>query len=162
MVGKGIAQASSTYAMIPLSPQSGASFPSNAENNQSNPVTTAFVNEISGVLLQTASAAICRPDKPEASVQAGILFNSGSQNSYVSQRLKEALSLKPIHSETLVIKTFGSTDEMLQTCDNVQLCVQGVNGLNLYLTANTVPVICAPLQNQCIELSSDNIPHLQE
>ena len=39
--------------------------------------------------------------------------------------------------------------------------VQGVNGLNLYLTANTVPVICAPLQNQCIELSKDNIPHFQ-
>ena len=50
---------------------------------------------------------------------------------------------------------------MVQTCDNVQLCVQGVNGLNLYLTANTVHVICAPLQNQCIELSRDNIPHLQ-
>ena len=70
--------------------------------------------------------------------------------------------MKPIHSETLVIKTFGSTDEMVQTCDNVQLCVQGVNGLNLYLTANTVPVICAPLQNQCIELSRDNISYLQE
>ena len=50
---------------------------------------------------------------------------------------------------------------MLQTCDNVQLCVHGVNGLNLYLTVNTVPVICAPLQNQCIELPRDNIPHLQ-
>ena len=50
---------------------------------------------------------------------------------------------------------------MVQTCDNVQLCVQGVNGLNLYLTPNTLPVICAPLQNQCIELSRDNIPHLQ-
>ena len=24
-----------------------------------------------------------------------------------------------------------------------------------------MPVICAPLQNQCIELSRDNIPHLQ-
>ena len=161
MMGKGIAQASSTNAMIHLSPQLGAGLPYNTENNQSKPVTTAFINQKSGVLLQTASAAICRPDKPEASVQARILFDSGSQKSYVSQRLKEALSLKPIHSETLVIKTFGSTDEMVQTCDNVQLCVQGVNGLNLYLTANTVPVICAPLQNQCIELSRDNIPHLQ-
>ena len=64
--------------MIPLSPQPGASPPSNTENNQSKPVTTAFVNEKSGVLLQTASAAICRPDNPEASVQAGILFDSGS------------------------------------------------------------------------------------
>ena len=103
----------------------------------------------------------CRPDKPEASVQARILFNSGSQRSYVYQRLNEALRLKPIHSETLAIKTFGSTDENVQTCDNVQLCVQEVNGSNLYLTVNTVPVICAPLQNQCIELSEDNIPHLQ-
>ena len=132
MMGKGIAQASSTNAMIPLSPQPGAGLPSNTKNNQSKPVATAFINQKSGVLLQTASAAICLPDKPEASVQARILFDSGSQKSYVSQRLKEALSLKPIHSETVVIKTFGSTDEMVQTCDNVQLCVQGVNGLNLY------------------------------
>ena len=50
---------------------------------------------------------------------------------------------------------------MIKTCDNVKLCVQRVNGLNLYLTANTVPVICVPLQNQCIELSRENIPHLQ-
>ena len=104
MMGKGIAQASSTNAMIPLSPQPGAGLPSNTENNQSKPVTTAFIKQKSGVLLQTASAAICRPDKPEVSVQARILFDSGSQKSYVSQRLKEALSLKPIHSETLVIK----------------------------------------------------------
>ena len=69
--------------------------------------------------------------------------------------------MKPIQSEALVITTFGSTDEMVQTSDNVQLCVQGVNDLNLYLTANTVPVICASLQNQCIELSRDNIPHIQ-
>ena len=50
---------------------------------------------------------------------------------------------------------------MVQTYGNVQLCVQEMNGLNLYLTANTVPVICAPTQSQCIELSRDNIPHLQ-
>ena len=161
MMGKGIAQASSTNAMIPLSPQPGAGPPSNTENNQIKPVTTAIIKEKSRVLLQTASAAICRPDKPEVSVKVRILFDSGSQKSYVSQRLKEALSLKPVHSGTLVIKTFGSADEMVQTCDNIQFCVQGVNGLNLYLTANTVPVICAPLQNQCIELSRDNIPHLQ-
>ena len=58
MMGKGIAQASSTDAMIPLSPQPGASPPSNNENNQSKPVTTARINEKSGVLLQTASDAI--------------------------------------------------------------------------------------------------------
>ena len=50
---------------------------------------------------------------------------------------------------------------MIQACDNVQLCVQGLNGFNLYLTANTVAVICAPLQNQCVALSRENIPHLQ-
>ena len=74
MMGKGIAQASSTDAMVPLSPQPGAGLPSNTENNQSKPVTTAVINQKSGVLLQTASAAICRPDKPEASVHARILF----------------------------------------------------------------------------------------
>ena len=52
MMGKGIAQASSTNAMIPLSPQLGAGLPSNTENNQSKPVTTAFINQKSGVLLQ--------------------------------------------------------------------------------------------------------------
>ena len=98
MMGKAIAKASSSNAMIPLSPQPGANLPSNTEYNQNKPVTTAFISEKSGALLQTVSAAICRQDKPEASVQARILFDSGSQKSYVSQTLKEALSLKPIHS----------------------------------------------------------------
>ena len=87
MMGKSIAQASSTNAMVPLSPQPGASLLSNTENNQNKPVTTAFVNEKSGVLPQTASAAIYRPDKTEAFVQVRILFDSGLQKSYVSQRL---------------------------------------------------------------------------
>ena len=43
MMGKSIAQASSTNAMIPLSPQPGAGLPSNTENNQSKPVTTAVI-----------------------------------------------------------------------------------------------------------------------
>ena len=127
MMGNGIAHACRTNSVIPPSPQPGASLLSNTENNLSKPVTTAFISEKSRVLLQTASAAICRPDKLEASVQARILFDSRSQMSYVSQRLTEVLTLKPIHSEALVIKTFGSADEMVQTCDNVQLCVQGVN-----------------------------------
>ena len=56
----------------------------------------------------------------------------------MSEGLKEALSLRQIDSETLVIKAFGSADVMIQTCDNVH-----------------VPVNCAPLCKHCIEFSRE-------
>ena len=81
----------------------------------------------------------------------------------MSCRLKESLNLPAIRSEKLMIKTFGNEEGQIQECEVVQLCLKGISSdFNVYLTAYAVPVICAPLRNQAIEVAYQSYPHLQE
>ena len=58
------------------------------------------------ILLQTARASIF-PVDDSAQVQTRILFDSGSQRSYISDKVRHALKLKAIRAGRVVIKTFG-------------------------------------------------------
>ena len=60
------------------------------------------------VLLQTAIVSISRPDCPTETIKARMILDSGSQRSYVSVRLKDAIKLPVIGTEQLEIKTFGN------------------------------------------------------
>ncbi|CAB3989185.1 Hypothetical predicted protein [Paramuricea clavata] len=131
------------------------------DSPKSNPTATVFSDTEEGILLQTATAPVCNPRRPEKIVSARILFDSGSQKTYISKRLKDALGLSPLKSDRLIIKTFGTAGEMVKTCEEVQVSVQGNRDLNLYLTAHCVPIICAPLQNQRIEVAVREFPHLE-
>ena len=72
-----------------------------------------------------------------------------------------ALELPSLHSENLVIKTFGSDSDRPKRCDVVQFCVSKTGGgLNLYLNAYPVPSICSPLCHQRIEFAMTSYEHL--
>lgn len=71
------------------------------------------------MLLQTASVVVRRPNDSERSMGVRILFDCGSQRSYVTQEIKELLSLQPESKETMIIKTFGSTQDEVRHCDIV-------------------------------------------
>ena len=60
-----------------------------------------------------------------------------------------------------MIKTFGEANPRLPECDSVQLRIQGIEGLSLYLNLFAVDKICSPLGNQTIELIQDSYPHLR-
>ena len=60
------------------------------------------------VLLQTAKGYISAPNDSASVALARLLFDGGSERSFVSIRLKDALALPVIGQETLIIKTFGS------------------------------------------------------
>ena len=92
---------------------------------------------------------------------ARLLFDGGSERSFVSTRLKDALALPVIGQETLIIKTFGSDQGTLQTCDIVQFCVRSpYNDLNIYVNAYVTPVVCATLRNQAIKFAASSYAHL--
>ena len=113
------------------------------------------------VLLQTAKGYISSPVNPEKVAVARSILDSGSKHSYISQNLRAAVGLPTVSQETLTIKVFGEETGTLQTCDVVQFCVRGpYNGLNVYVTAYVVPVLCAPLSDQAIDLAASNYPHL--
>ena len=63
------------------------------------------------ILLQTANASVPRIHQLHSVVTMHILFDSGSQRSYISERAKEKLGLFPKRKEKLLIKTFGQEDE---------------------------------------------------
>ena len=124
------------------------------------PATTLYVDSKNSVLLQTAQAKVSGIDNG-ISKKVRVILDSCSQRSYVSSQLKDLLNLRVIRSEKLMIKTFGAEEGKIQDCEVVQLCLQGLhNDLSVYVTAYVVPVICAPLQNQAIELAYQSYPHL--
>ena len=66
------------------------------------------------ILLQTANASVPRIHHLHSVVTMRILFDSGSQQSYISERAEEKLGLFPKRKEKLLIKTFGQEDEDLR------------------------------------------------
>ena len=78
-----------------------------------------FVNAKASVLLQAAKACASAPSSPQNTTIARLLFDSGSQRSYIASHLRDTLALPTISKETLNIKTFGSDEGSLKTCEFV-------------------------------------------
>ena len=126
----------------------------------SGATATLHVGGMNSVLLQTATANVSNP-RSGKSVQARLVFDSGSQRPYITNSLRSSLELPSLRYENLVIKTFGADSDQPKRCDVVQLCVSKAGGgLNLYVDAYDVPSICAPLSQQKIELVEASYEHL--
>jgi hypothetical protein len=85
------------------------------------------------------------------------LFDSGSQQSHISEKVRTRLQLKTIRREKVIIKTFGQTsDSEVQQLDVVQLNIKNKfdNGFTL-IEALCVPTICSPLTNQHIAITRE-------
>ena len=78
-------------------------------------------------------------------ITACVLFDGGSQRTYLIDELRNMLHLQPIRKEKLILKRFASTDGVLKCLDVVQLCLKGKKGINIYIEALCVPQICSPL-----------------
>ena len=77
-----------------------------------------------------------------------VLFDNGSQRSYVSPSVTSRLNLRPVNSENLHINTFADTSYRKQKCDVVELCLQTRNHEEVELYAVNFPVICSPLPSR--------------
>ncbi len=114
------------------------------------------------VLLQTASAMVGNPNAPQQpKAKSRIVFDSCSQKSYISSRLRSSLGLETVSKQSLLVKTFGNEYPKLMSCDLVQVSITGTDGLELYVNAFSVPVICSPISNQAVELAVKQYPHLR-
>ncbi|XP_028403430.1 uncharacterized protein LOC114526129 [Dendronephthya gigantea] len=126
-------------------------------NSEENNGTENFVghtgSENKGILLQTAIAFVCASDKTEVKNYTRILFDSGSQRSYISDKVRSRLQLKTLRKEKVIIKTFGqSGDSQVQELDVVQVNVKDKSDHKFTsIEALCVPSICSPLTNQHID-----------
>ena len=123
--------------------------------------STFLVNSKTSVLLQTATGIVL-DDKEKRSLPVKILFDSGSQRTYLSERLVKQLNLKPINKQTLNVKTFGDDSEKTMDLNEYSFCIRNFDGdCSNYLRGLAVPLICAPLSGQCIEVVRDQFPMLK-
>ena len=119
--------------------------------------TTATSRSKGSVLLQTATAVATNEDLSK-STTVRILFDNGSQRSYVTDNLKSKLGLKSTSTETLRLNTFGETAYRNQRCQVVTLPLRN-NNEYVEISALNFPVICSPLPKR---VDVTKYPHLQD
>ena len=120
-----------------------------------------YIDTNTNVLLQTATATVTNVEQTHA-VRTRVLLDLGSQKSYCTLQVKEALNLPTLKKEWLMIKTFGDANPTLRECHSVQLRIEGIEGTSLYVNLFAVEKICSPISNQTIELTKETYPHLRD
>lgn len=78
------------------------------------------------------------------SAQARALFDTGSQRTFITNRLSEILHLKPMSKEVLDVATFGSKKRERTEYKVVSLMLLAKNE-NINVTALVSPTICPPI-----------------
>ena len=118
------------------------------------------------VLLRTAKATVYNPGNSHRKMTIGIILDGASQRSYVTERIREALNLPVVHSESLTINPFGSptleftSTGIHQQCKVLNLCMGTLDSDDVTLSAICVPVISSPVQGQCPRQAMSSYSHL--
>ena len=125
--------------------------------------TTVYVESNTSILLQTAIAPVSVVPQWHLVVNMRILFDSGSQRSYLSERAKAKLNLLPKRKEKLLIKTFGQEKEQLKEYAVLAFCVRGLSeSSKVQMTALAVPLICSPLKDQAVQFAQQCYSYLAD
>ena len=103
----------------------------------------------SSVLLQTATADIFNADS-QSFMRSRLLFDTGSQRSYITANLRNKLGLKIVRKENVIIKTFGELENsIVQRLDVVKFSVKHrKSNQSISIEALCIPEICSPIANQ--------------
>ena len=109
-----------------------------------------------GILLQTAWAKVCND---QSQVETRILFDSGSQRSYVTEEVRKKLKASIVRTEKVILNTFGAASSKAKTLDVVELKVVG-KGKVVSVEALCVPEVCNPIKGQNISFARNKYPHL--
>ena len=110
--------------------------------------TNLSVKENTSVLLRTAVVRLAN-ENDSKSVKVRVLFDSGSQKSYVTQRIADCLELQKVTSESINVLVFGKSNSVSKNVNIFSLCISGVSENQKYcekisLNAYAVPLICNP------------------
>lgn len=124
--------------------------------------TSLYVNSSQTVLLQTALVQAHNPSNPSVEVGLRVILDSGSQRSYVTRRVKDALSLVPSNKQSLSIAAFGARRGTQRSYEMVRIVVKGRSGHQQELELFVVPHICDPLMAQSVDVNSSECAHLSQ
>ena len=107
--------------------------------------------------MQTARA-VAFDENSNRSTPVRVLFDNGSQRSYVTDSLRARLGLKADKKEKVKLNTFGETRYKSQDCDIVVLRLKkpGCDD-SVSISALSYPAICSPLPSKV----DFDCPHLE-
>ena len=112
------------------------------------------------VLLQTGCTQIFNPSNPSQDCEVWVLFASGSQKSYLTDRAMRLLQLKPVGEQTQSIAAIGARRGQVKVCPIVLVCLCLKGYPNVCLPLHVVTTICEPLSCQPITASVESCDYL--
>ena len=123
------------------------------------PMTASMllVNARGPVLLQTAKVKLFNPERM---IEVRPILNTGSEQSYVTDKVKNALLLRCHERRTMSLMTFGASDKRAQTYDVVRIGVTTRDSQKQETEFICTSLICRPLTAQPINLCKEKYRHL--
>ena len=76
-----------------------------------------------------------------------VLFDTGSQRSFVTEYVRKKLKLPTLRKETMIFQVFGKNDNKVKEVDIVRIKIKDNNGLYIFIEAASCPKICFPVTN---------------
>ena len=92
--------------------------------------------------------------------EAHILFDEGSQRSFLTEKLANLLEVVPHSSEHISLTSFGLIQSLLRRLDSVIINLKTSTGHLMPILVLVVPNITAPLNN-IIRTTLSNVPYLK-
>ncbi|MCP4460299.1 MAG: hypothetical protein GY816_20085, partial [Cytophagales bacterium] len=105
-------------------------------------------------LLQTAVTEISNIGDSNKKMEARLLFDTGSQRSFITQCTADQLSLEPFHYETLSVASFGSSRNKPISSAAVHINVKQRDGSFKMISANVVSLITRPIERGALKLDT--------
>jgi len=105
-------------------------------------------------LLKTAIAAV---SSDTATAEENVLFDEGTQQSFVTRQLANALHLQPTHQETISVSSFGA---QVSSPTRATLFVHTLSGSHISISALIAPKLVAPIRNSVCTCLKE-IPYLK-
>ena len=133
------------------------------DNEENEEKVAMLIDAKTDVLLQTADCIIFNPRETKE-LKIKVLLDPSSQNTYLSDAVKDYLKLDAITKQNVAIKTFGSTNGQLKELGEFKFVLRGLHGncLKLYISGFSVPVICGPVSGQKIDFVKSSYPFLRD
>jgi len=114
------------------------------------------------VLMQTATTDILNPDS-NAFESTRLLLDSGSQRTYITERLAKKLGLVSDGEQQLKLVTFGSDKVKTVKTKTTKICLKLNNVSYMLITANIVTTISGTIQRKPVSsLLSAQMEHLEK
>ena len=109
------------------------------------------------VLLKTAVTSVGNHNNH---IRAHILFDEGSQRSFITSDVATKLDLKPETQETISLSTFGGDTSSVKRIDTATIYLETAQEETIPIRVIIVPTIAAPLTT-CTGADVRDLPHLK-